>query len=81
LWQPHAVAIVDIQSTAEEDLQALRSWTNGALADAYLKKLAAAYRQRYESQLKSWGRVFRLTNGEIRQSRFDALAEFLGQLG
>lgn len=77
IWVPYVDAVIDVQASELEDLQALHEWTEKAYAEDYLKLIRRTHKLRYNKHLNLFDRVFRLTNEEVKANYFDDFERFL----
>lgn len=77
IWVPYVDAVIDVQATEREDIQALDGWTEKAYAEDYLKLIRRTHKLRYNKHLNLFDRVFHLTNEEVKANYFNDFDRFL----
>lgn len=77
LWSGVTNIVVDIQATEAEDEEMVAQWTKNSFTIDYIKSICNCYRERYNSHLKLFSKVFTMTNAEVKAGHFDELDKFL----
>lgn len=77
LWVDFVDVVVDITASVRDDIRILNSLTNNVYTEKHLMKLRNYQINRYHESLRQFGRVFSMSNDEIKAKDFSNLLHYV----